>query len=313
MGVLGILLSSLLTAAAMFLALTVPLFWRIGLRFDRAILAEMWSFGWPTIFGQLGGTIVHVSDRFFLKEYASIAEAGLYSLSYRFGTLPSQFISGPFNQTWLPRRFEIAKEEGSERVFGRIFTYYLTLISFVGLAVAVLSRDLLQLMANDKFWGAAEVIPVIVLANIIFTFHYHFNIGLLLEKKTRHLAVLNVSNAVLVLLLNWLLIPRYAAMGAAVATLIAFVAKSTATFLLGRRYYRTHFEGVRALKLLIVSALVFLATWWVEPPTPLLALLARGGMLLVLYPTLLLALKFFTADERAKGRAVIARRLGRRG
>ena len=56
---------------------------------------------------------------------------------------------------------------------------------------------------------------------------------------------------------------------------------------------------------------VFATVWWVQPASAILALVLRGGILLVLYPTLLLALRFFTPDELAKGRSVIARKLGR--
>ena len=312
LGVLGILLSTLIVSVLLFLVLTVPLFLRIGLRFDRSILGAMWTFGWPGIFGQFGGFVVHVSDRLFLKAYCSIAETGIYSLGYRFGTLPSQFISEPFNQTWMPRRFEIAKEPGSEDIFGRIFTYYLCLISFAGLLVAGLTADILRLIADSRYWAAASVVPVIVLANIIFTFHYHFNIGLLLTKKTKQLAAINVLNAVFVLGLNWLLIPRYAIMGAAAATLIAFVAKAAMTFFLGRRYYRTRFEGWRAVKLLVVSAAVFLAAQRLHLDPPLLALAVKGVIITVAYPLLLVALRFFTSDERARARSLLHGRLGRR-
>ncbi|HOX25961.1 MAG TPA: polysaccharide biosynthesis C-terminal domain-containing protein [Candidatus Krumholzibacteria bacterium] len=311
LGVLGIILATLVTAVVVFLFMTVPLCARLGLRFDRGMLREMWTFGWPMIFSQAGGFVVHLSDRLFLKAYCSVAAAGIYSLGYRFGTLPSVFLSEPFNQTWMPRRFEVAKEPGSERVFGRIFTYYLVLIAFAGLLVACLTTDILRLMSDPSYWTAASVVPVIVLANIIFTFHYHFNIGLMLADKTKYLGYINVANAALVLLLNWLLIPRYASMGAAIATLIAFVAKSGATFVLGRRFYRIHFEGVRAAKLVAVAAVVYVGVNRLELATPLASLILKGSVIVAAYPLLLVAVGFVNSEERARAGRYLRRRLGR--
>ena len=242
LGVFGTLISSLIVVIIIFLFLSLPILLRIGLRFNRVKLIGMLRFGLPMIVSQLSSTVVHLSDRLFLKGFFSVADTGLYSLSYRIGTLPSQFISQPFNQTWLPRRMEIAREENSEQIFGRLFTWFLVLITLAGLLVSVLAGDILRIMANPRYWGAAGVVPIIVLANIIFTLHYHFNIGLLLEKKTAWLARINMFNAVLVLLLNWALISRWGALGAAIATLIGFCVKS------GLTYWRTGATTARTSK-----------------------------------------------------------------
>ena len=103
----------------------------------------------------------------------------LYSLGYRFGILPGTFISEPFNQVWQPRRLEMYTQDNAEEVFGRIFTYFLLFISFAALGVAVLTRDILVIIADREFWSAYKIVPVIALANVIFTFHYHFNLSLI--------------------------------------------------------------------------------------------------------------------------------------
>lgn len=312
LGVLGILISTLVIGVVIFLTLTVPVLVRIGLRFDWEKLKEMIRFGGPMILSQLGGFVVHLSNRFFLKGYVSLAETGIFSLAARLGTIPSQFISEPFNMTWLPRRFEIAKEEDSEQVFGRIFTWFLALITLAGLGISALAHDLVRLMADPRYWTAAEVVPLIVLANIVFTFHYHFNLGLMLEKKTAWLARINIANAGLVLLLNWLLIPRLGGMGAALATLLCYSFKSGMTYWCSRRFYRLHFEGRRVLKVLVAAAVVYLAVGRIEIATPWLSLLAKAGAVLAGYLVMLVVLRFFTPREWERARGFAAKRLGRR-
>ncbi len=309
LGVFGILISTLLTSVVMFLVLTIPLLVKIGLRFDRKLLVEILAFGWPNAISSLASLVVKMADRFFLKAYSGIAEAGIYSLGARFAAVPNQFISVPFNQSWMPRRFEIAKQPDSERIFGRIFTYYLAVIGFAGLIVSVLTTDLIRLMADSQFWSAAGVVPVLVLANIVFTFHYHFNIGLLLEKKTKYIAVVNVVNVVLVMALYWLLIPRFGSMGAAFSSLLAFTFKAVMTFVLGRRFYKTHFEGRRALQLLAVAAVIYFGSRAIALPTPAISLLVKGAVIVTAYPLLLFALRFFTPDERRQMWSMIRSRI----
>ena len=308
LGVLGILISTLLTSIGIFIFLNVPQLLRVGLRFSLPLVKDMVRFGFPLIWSQLGAFVVHLSDRFFIKAYSSISDAGLYSLGYRFGTLPGSFISEPFNQVWQPRRLELYKQENSEEIFGRVFTYFLLLLSFVGLGVAVLTRDILMIIADQKFWTAYKIVPIIVLANTIFTFHYHFNIGLIIEKKTKYLAYINFSNGLFVVLLNFLLIPRYGMFGAAYATLIAFVYKVVLTYYFSSRYFKIHFEYNRIGMLLIASVVIYLLSFWIMLGNVYLNILVKTGFV-CMFPCVLYLTGFFMDQEKAAVRNFLAARL----
>jgi len=299
-GVVGILISNLIAAIVMTLVLIPPLVTRVGIRFSAAKFWEMLRFGLPLIPSQFGAFIVHLSDRFFIKEYVSIADAGIYSLGYRFGTLPGTFISDPFNQIFQPRRLEVCKQEDSEYVFGRIFTYFLLLILFAGLLVSVLTKEVLMLMAASEYWSAYQIVPLIVLANTIFSFHYHLNIGIIISEKTKYLAYVNFSNGVLVLLLNFLLIPRYGIFGAAWATLLSFIYKAAMTYYFSNKFYKIHFETTRVLKLVLVAGMVYLIAQSIEIDSVFLALITKFSLIFVLYPLGLYLTRFFSVQEKEK-------------
>ncbi len=298
-GILGIFISTLLASASLSLVLIVPIIFRIGFAVSLNKLKEMVRFGLPLIPSQLGGLVVRLSDRFFIKGFCSIGDAGIYSLSYRFGTLPSHFISAPFNQIWLPRRFEIYKEEGSEELFGRIFTYFLAFLIFAGLAVSVLTKEVIQIMADKSFWSAWQIVPIIVLADVIFSLHYHLNMGILIEKKTKYLAFINVSNGILVLLLNFILIRQYGVYGAAIVTLIAYVYKVGLTYYFSSRYYKIHFEFFRIAKLILCAALLYGVCTMVAIESVYLSFVLKSGII-CLFPGLLLIAGFFSAQEKRK-------------
>ena len=299
-GVVGILISNLVAAVVMTLVMVLPLLFRVGLRFSRAKVVEMLHFGLPLIPAQFGAFIVHLSDRFFIKEYVSIADAGLYSLGYRFGTLPGTFISDPFNQIFQPRRLEVYKQHDSEYLFGRIFTYFLVLILFAGLIVSVLTREVLIVMADKEFWSAYQIVPVIVLANTIFSFHYHLNIGIIISKKTKYLAYINFSNGTLVLLLNFLLIPRYGIWGAAWATLFAFIYKAALTYYFSSRFYKVHFEIVRIFKLIFIAGVVYFIAQKLTIDSVLSSFVIKSLVVFLLYPFGLFCVRFFSEEEMKK-------------
>ena len=299
-GVVGILISNLITVIVMSLGITVPLLFRIGVYFSKSKLFEMLYFGLPLIPAQFGAFIVHLSDRFFIKEYCSIADAGLYSLGYRFGTLPGTFVSDPFNQIFQPRRLEVYKQKNSEYIFGQIFTYFLVLMLFAGLMVSVLTRDLLMIMADKKFWSAYQIVPLIVLASTIFSFHYHLNIGIYIAKKTKYLAYINLSNGFVTLALNFLLIPKYGIFGAAWATIFAFIYKTILTYYFSAKFYKIHFEVWRILKLIVVAAIIYFICQWIHIPFVYLSFLFKIFLVALCYPLGLFLVNFFSNQEKEK-------------
>lgn len=297
MGVLGILVSTLITSIVVFFILNVPQLYRVGFRFSPKIVREMLKFGLPMIPSQMGSFIVHVSDRFFLKAYCSIADAGLYALGYRFGGLPGTFVSEPFNQVWQPRRLEVYEQDNSEEVFGRIFTYFLVLICFTALGVAVLTKDVLMIMAEKEFWPAYRIVPIIVLANVIFTFNYHFNMGIIIEKKTKYFAYINSSNAALNLALNFILIPRYGIYGAAFATLFSYSYLTVLTYYFSNKFFKIGFEFMRMGKIAAAAGLIYIVSLQVNLHS-LYADVFVKLLIICTFPLVLYFMKFYTREEK---------------
>ena len=296
MGVLGVLLATLITSIMMFGVLVVPLAYRIGMKFSADLIKKMIKFGFPIVLSQLGAFVVHLSDRFFIKELWSVGDAGLYSLSYRFGTLPGNFIAEPFNTAWQPRRYEMYKEKNAERIFGKIFTYFLLLMIFAGLAICVLTKDLLMIIADSSFWSAYKVVPILIVANIIFNSNTHFSMGLLFTKKTKYFAYINLSNGIIVLFLNFFLIRKYGAYGAAYATLIAFIYKTSLTYFFSSRFYKIHFEMARIVKLVIVAGILFSIAYFIEIKSIYLSFMVKTAIILC-FPIVLYFLHYFTDSE----------------
>jgi O-antigen/teichoic acid export membrane protein len=296
-GVLGILVSSLISSIAMFLIIVVPMLNKIGLSFSLEKTRAIVKFSYPIVIAQIGAFIVHISDRFFIKEMLSIADAGLYSLSYRLGTLPGSFVSEPFNRTWQARRYELYKVDNSERVFGQIFTYYLLIMFFFGLFISALAKDILIIMSDSTFWSAYKIVPIIVVANIVFCLNSHLNLGILIAKKTKYLAYINFSNSIIVLILNYLLINAFGVYGAAYASLIAFIYKTALTYYFSSKYHKIYFEFLRISKIVFVSGLIYVATIPVQLESIYLTFIVKS-MIVLLYPFLLYWIDFFSKEEK---------------
>ena len=299
-GVAGILLSALIVNGVL-VAYLLPMTLReVGAQFSWPKLKGMITYGLPLIPSNILAYIVNVSDRFFVNAYVGLTQTGLYTLGYRFGILVNEFVSSPFAQIWVPRRFEMFQKEDAERVFARIFTYFTGALFFVGLGISVATKDVIKIMSEKAFWDAYLVVPVIVLSYIVSSFQMHFNVAILFKKKTKYLMYINFVTGGINIVLNFVMISRWGMWGAAWATLICFVIKVVLVYLVGNWLVRIAIEWSRVFKLVAIAAVMYFLISLIETGSPIVNVAVKGVACLA-YPLLLYLIRFFEPGELSKG------------
>jgi len=304
MGVLGILLGTLISNFILVLFLVPYVLRETGFGFSREKLMEMIRFGLPLIPSNIMSYIVNVSDRYFLNAFTNLSMTGIYTLGYRFGILVNEFVASPFGQIWMPRRFEYFQKEDSERIFARIFTYFCLASFFVGLGISVLTKDVIQIISDKAYWDAYMVVPVIIMSYIIASFQMHFNIGILIKKKTKYIMYINITTAIANLILNYFLIKEYNIWGAAYATIISFILKTTLFYIISNRLIKIAIEWRRILKILLVAGAMYWSITLIETGQPILNFVIKLLVCLT-YPFILYLIRFFEGDELKEGWSIV--------
>jgi O-antigen/teichoic acid export membrane protein len=311
-GVFGILMTSLLTRLVIAIPLTTWVLSKTGFRFDRGLARQMVRFGAPLIPSTLGTAIVNYSDRYFLKQFATIADAGIWGLANKLGTSIHMLITSPFILTFVPRRFEIAQREDAKETFGRVSEYYFLLLTSCGFLVALLADDILRVMTTPPFFRAAAFVPWVVLTMIFYGMRYHFEFGILYAKKTHYYAVINVASAVLHVGLNFFLVRSYGIAGAAGASVVALFFNSVATYVVGQRLYRIPFAIGRKIRVLLIAASLCVLARFVHPST-LLASVGLKTALVLVYLGLLVVTHSILPEDLGRARRLVARFVPRLG
>ena len=296
MGVLGMLYGNLIAAISLTVFLVIPVMIQVGFRFSRTKLKHMLQFSIPMIPGAFANFIVLVSDRYMVKAFGSLADAGIYSLSYKFSTIPHNFLTVPFFQIWSVRRFELFKQDDSEVIMGKIITYFMFFLVFIGLGISVLAKEVIQLMADEKYWSAHQYIPILILSYIVFGLFNHFVTPILISKKTHLISYIDVSNGIITILLNLVFIKYYGIYGAAFATLISYFLRILMVYYIGNKIQKIYFEGLRMLKLLLGALIVFMLCGYIEMGTLYSNVLVKFGVALT-FPLILFCLCFYTKQE----------------
>ena len=298
MGLAGIVYSEVIREAALMIVFFFPVRRYLARHFSKPKLYEMLAFGLPKIPGGLSFLVLSASDRYFLEHHSTPTELGLYSVGYRLATLLSDFAIQPFIQTWPTMYFPLAKDSPDEGkgVLGRFLTYFLVAVGFIGLAICVFVEPLLRIMADEKFHGAARAVPLVVAALIFSGLYRVITVGVNIKKKNYWMPIMVAGAAVINIVCNALLIPKYGMMGAAWATLIAYVCMCIASYFVDEYYFPIHYEWGRILKIGAALGISFTASVFASPED-LVGQIASGCAMLLLFPALLGVLGFYNETE----------------
>jgi O-antigen/teichoic acid export membrane protein len=264
------------------------------LKFSKEHFKKMFIFGFPFIFSGIFLWIVNWADRFILSRLTNLTEVGLYGLGYSLG-MAIMLPVGAFNSAWTAFYTSIAKEDNAKKIYSLILTYYFLIIIFFVLIISIYSRDYFYFFTPEIYHGAYIVVPVIALA---YAFNGSFSIAAIasfLAKKTYLDPIIELVAACLNIGLMFVLIPVLGRMGAAWATLAAYVALPIMIIILTYKFYQIKYEYLRILQILAIGFGVYYLTQLIYQPT-LVNVLIRTGLLL-LYPIVLYITGFFKVDE----------------
>lgn len=305
-GVEGLIIAGLIQAglfAGVYLVILLP-----GLRpvVSGPVLRSMLLFGAPMVPAGLADLIMTSSDRYFLQQYASTAEVGLYSLGYTIGMVMNLAVWS-VQLAWPALMFSIAKQETAPQQFARILTYYVLVLGFLGLGLSLLARELLVIMTTPEFHGAAAVVPLVAVSYIFYGVRYMTNTALPTRDKMKYVPLIIILAALVNLGLNLLLIPPYGMLGAAWATLISYFLLTVVSTAVNQHFWSMPYEYVRLAKV----ALAWLAVYALGLAVPAANPWVGGGikvlLLLLGFPVILWVLRFFDAPEVATLKRWVAR------
>ena len=159
-GLMGILWATVIHTTAYAVAVSVYMFWRTGLRFDRKVLGEMLHFGAPVMIGALASFVLNNGDRYFLNHYRTPAEVGLYGLGYRVGLLSMSLVLMPFGKVWSVTMVDISKKSDGALELGKIATYLLFACTFSTLGFSLLGPYLIRFLRSDPIGKPTEWCPL---------------------------------------------------------------------------------------------------------------------------------------------------------
>jgi len=230
MGVVGYVLSVALAdiISSLFLTLAAKLWRYFDLRAIRkSTLKTMLLYSLPLIPTTVSWWITNVSDRYMITYMQGDAINGLYAAAYKIPTLLMVLI-GIFNSAWKYSAVEEKDKADNAAFFSQVYESFHTLLFLIAGGITLFSRVLSHIMFGEEFRAAWVYIPVLTVAMTFSALSSFTGTVFIVEKKSKLSLYTSLLAAGVNIILNILLIPlftseRFGAMGAAIATLAAYI------------------------------------------------------------------------------------------
>lgn len=192
----------------------------------------------PLIPHVLSGIVITMSDRLFIEQMVSLEMVGIYSVGYMFGMVVILFTDA-FIKAWNPWFFKqlSTPTDAKKRKIVQYSYIYTIGIFILAIFISLAAELIMPYFVDEKFYKAKEFILWIALGYAVHGVYKIFFPYLVHISKTSFLAVSTVLAALINLLLNYVLINQYGAIGAAYATIIAFIVSAGLVFWYQNKHY----------------------------------------------------------------------------
>lgn len=234
---------------------------------DRTVISEMLRYGIPVTAINLLTWVLSASDRYFIGFFRNDAEVGIYSAVYIVAEKTIFVIVSVFSLASIPITFSMWETGGLIRV-QELLTKTCRMYMLIGLpcmaGLAVLARPVLGTLFSSQYGAAFAVVPLVSVGAFLMGIANIYTNVIAIRKRADILLFCYVGAAAVNLFLNWLLIPTYGYMAAAVTTLTGYAVFLGLTFVVSRRFFVWSFPATSLARISAASALMAVTVWTIE-------------------------------------------------
>ena len=227
--------------------------------FDWQLWKKMFRYAFPLLIFGLAGIVNETMDRVLIKRLSLAAEpqasVGIYSACYKISILMTIVIQA-FKYAAEPFFFRKAKDKDAKETYAEVMTLFVLVCSVIFTGI-MLYMDIVQYFVGETYRVGLPIVPILLMANLFLGIFYNLSIWYKLTGQTKFGAYIAIFGAVITLVLNWLLIPRFDYMGAAWTTFACYLSMMVVSYLLGQKYYHVDYDLKRILFYLLFAVAVY--------------------------------------------------------
>lgn len=285
MGIEGYVLSVVLAdfISTLFLIFAARLYRAfIPKKISGGVMKRLLKFCLPLIPSTIFWWITGVSDRYMVTYFRSDVENGLYAAAYKIPTLLTYVVT-IFNDAWrLSAVSESEDKDSCTKFYSGVFKYYIAVIFAGGAILAVGAQLFSAILFDDSYFEAWRFIPVLSVATVFTALNTFLGSAYFTVRRTGMSFWTSFVGGALNVVLNVLMIPKWGAMGASIATFASYFIVFVIRALTMHRFIPFKLYPVRLiLNTAMIMAIATVMSVWGEKTQAVIACLIILAVCLV--------------------------------
>ncbi len=269
LGITGYVLATILSDlfSALFLTWIAGLWRYFKIKgIEKGLWKTMLLYSMPLIPNTVFFWITNVSDRYIVTALKGDEVNGLYAIAYKIPTVITA-VSTIFMQAWQLSAFTESDEQKKVHFYTTVFDAYQTVLFLIGTGTILLLQPITRILVESQYYESWRYGPFLVLSVVFSCFATFFSSIYMSEKRNSMTMITTFSGAALNVVLNFILIPKFSANGAAFATFISYFTVFLFRCIHSRKYIEVKVKWLRLianLLVLLVQAIIMIwqpSTW----------------------------------------------------
>ena len=225
---------------------------------DMALMKRMLRYSWPILMLGVAGILNQTADKIiFPLVYGDIQEGqvqlGIYGACVKIAMIMAM-ITQAFRYAYEPFVFGKSKDQDSKTTYAKGMKFFIifTLLAFLCVMAWL---DALKYIIAPGYWDGLRVVPIVMAAEIMMGIYFNLSFWYKLIDKTIWGAWFSLAGCAVLLVINFVFIPRYGYMACAWGGFAGYGTSMILSYLVGQKKNPINYP-IRSIMTYITLALL---------------------------------------------------------
>lgn len=296
-GVEGIFEAQIIGSLIYFLMIIPYMLKNIEFHFDTKLLKDLLIFSSPAILSGISTIIITTTDKYFLNFLSGIDNAGTYAFAYKIANTVNILIAASISMAITPVVYKLINAHNNKRFYAKVMTYTTFILALFSMFFSLFGKEIVKVLSgNPAYWSSYNVIPIICLAIIFSNMRDNVMNGLNIVKRTKTIAYVLIMSSIVNIVLNYLLIPAFSYIGAAMSFLGTHFITMCLMYFYSQKYYPISFENKKIFMIILIYC-VFSAVAFIINDMDIIFRIVIKSSLIISFPFILYYMGFYEDIE----------------
>lgn len=217
---------------------------------------EMLRYCLPLIPNSIMWWVVGALNRPVLDANLGLHAIGIFAVANKFPSMLA-IVYSIFIQSWQISVLEEFNSEGYAKFYNKILKSVFFILVLVSITIATCSKFMIQIFATESFIDAWKYIPILTFAVLFTNISGFVGSNFVAARKSKYFLYTSIAGTAVSLSLNFVLIPKWGIMGAAITVLLSHFSIAVMRIYFSWKYVKIENVGGYIFMLLLNLLVIF--------------------------------------------------------